>query len=343
MFFNSKPLLYLQLLDRSIRYLAIHAKNGSIVDKGEIIFDTLALDDGEIVNHALLETRLDALVKEKKWKNAKTHILLSNKFVVLREETIPAQLVRSEIKDYLNLHIGQSIRIPYDDPVFDYQVTERNETEQKLFILAYPGRKIKESQEILQKVSLKPVVADITSLGLYRVAEKEALIDKEAHTLILEWNTYETAFMVYYQERPTFFRQSQSSDLSESWERNVEGEWIWKYSPEELDMALNDQLNGLERFLDFYSYSVLQGEGSVTEIILTGYYPSLEEIKDKLLDRFSLKVSILNLPGNIDQSFDALYGLSLKGDKQKEKKEPKGQSRRRSRKKSKKKLGGRSR
>lgn len=264
MFFNSKPLLYLQLLDRSIQYLAVHAKNGSIVDKGEIIFDTLALDDGEIVNHALLETRLDALVKEKKWKNAKTHVLLSNKFVVLREETIPAQLVRNEIKDYLNLHIGQSIRIPYDDPVFDFQVTERNETEQKVFILAYPGKMIKEYKRILQKVSLKPVVADITSLGLYRIAEREGLIDKEkAHTLILEWNPYETAFMVYHRDQPTFFRQSQSSDLSESWERGAEGDWIWKHSSEELEMSLVEQLNGLERFLDFYSYSVLQGEGAL--------------------------------------------------------------------------------
>ncbi len=108
-------------------------------------------------------------------------------------------------------------------------------------------------------------------------------------------------------------------------------------------MAQNEQLNGLERFLDFYSYSVLQGEGRVTEVILTGYYPDLEVIKQKLLDRFSIKVSILDLPLGIDQSFDVLYGLSLKEDKQKEKKEPRKQSSRRSRKKSKKKLGGRSR
>lgn len=339
MFFNSKPLLYLQLLDRSIRYLAVHATNGSIVDKGEIIFDTLALDDGEIANHALLETRLDALVKEKKWKNAKTHILLANKFVVLREETIPAQLVRSEIKDYLNLHIGQSIRIPYDDPVFDFQVTERDEVEQKVFILAYPSKKIEEYKKMLQKVSLKPTVADINSLGLYRIAEKNGLIDESTHTLILEWNPHETTFMVYHQDRPTFFRQSQSTESIDSWERGAEDEWIWKYAPEELTVFINDQLNGIERFLDFYSYSVLQGEGSVREIILAGYYPDLEEIKQELLKRFSVNVTILTLPTGMDQAFDGLYGLSLKGEQPK----TKNKLKRRSRKKSKKKLGGRSR
>ncbi len=128
--------------------------------------------------------------------------------------------------------------------------------------------------------------------------------------------------MVYHQNRPTFFRQSQSSSLSDSWKRNTAQEWVWKYSDAELDMALNEQLNGLERFLDFYSYSVLQGEGSVTEIILSGYYPDLEEIKSELNARFPMDVTILPLPEGINQSFDALYGLSLKEKKQKEPKEP---------------------
>ena len=337
MLFNSKPLVYLEFLDRSIRYLAVQATDGSILDQGEMIFDIDALEDGEIVNHALLETHLDALVKEKKWKNSKAHILVANKFIVLREETIPAQLVRNEIKDYLNLHIGQSIRIPYEQPVFDFEVTKRGETEQEIFILAYPGEKIEEYQQLLQKVSLKPTVADINSLGLYRIAEKYDLIDLETHTLILEWNPYETTFMVYHQDRPTFFRQSQSADLAESWVRGEEKEWVWKGSSEELVISVSQQINGLERFLDFYNYSVLQGEASVQKIILTGYHPDLEEVKEQLLNRFAVELSILQLPSGIEQPYAGLYGLSLKRNESNQKK---AKSRRKSRKKSKKKLGG---
>lgn len=36
-----------------------------IVDKGQVILDTIALDESEGVDHALLETYLDTLVKEK--------------------------------------------------------------------------------------------------------------------------------------------------------------------------------------------------------------------------------------------------------------------------------------
>ena len=110
MLFSSKPLFYLQLLDHSLRYLALDSKSQAVIDKDEIVFDTTILQDGKITNIPLLEARLDALVKEKKWKNAKTHILLLNDFVTVREETIPGQLTPSEVKDYLTLHINQSIR-----------------------------------------------------------------------------------------------------------------------------------------------------------------------------------------------------------------------------------------
>lgn len=77
-------------------------------------------ENGEIVNYPILKLSLAKLVK-KKCKNTKTHILLSNKFMVLEEKWNLIQLVRSEIKDYLKLHIGQSIQMHYDNPVFKYK------------------------------------------------------------------------------------------------------------------------------------------------------------------------------------------------------------------------------
>ncbi|HLR92105.1 MAG TPA: hypothetical protein VK048_03515 [Atopostipes sp.] len=62
-----------------------------------------------------------------------------NNFITVRYETIPGQLTTNEIKDYLNLHINQTIRIPLENPVFDFEVVEKSEDEQRIFIVAYPG------------------------------------------------------------------------------------------------------------------------------------------------------------------------------------------------------------
>lgn len=319
MFFNAKPLLYLQLLDKSFRYLAIQPKKHSILDYGEVVFDTNIVEDGEIVNPSLLETRLDALVKEKKWKNAKTHILVFNEFLVVREETVPIQLDTNEIRDYINLHMNQTIRVPYDNPRFDFEVVEKNEEEQKIIMVAYPGDAVEKYQEILQKVSLKPAVADVIPISAYRGAKKSGIVNNQAgnHTLLLEWNPYNMSLMVFHEDLPTFTRFNQFLRLSDAWEITEKGEWVWKYSNVELEMALDDQLNGLERFIDFYTYSVLSGEGEISDLVLVGYYPDLNHLKQRLLDRFDFEITLLDLPVEIPRSFYALYGLTLKEEEKK--------------------------
>ena len=65
--------------------------------------------------------------KRKSGKMLKRIFLLLNDFVSVREETVLLQLTLSEIKDYLSLHINQSIRLPFDNPIFDFQLIEKND------------------------------------------------------------------------------------------------------------------------------------------------------------------------------------------------------------------------
>lgn len=322
MLFQTKPLLYLQLLDKSFRYLAIHPKDKTILDQGEIVFDTHILEDNKIINASLLETRLDILVKEKKWKNAKAHILLMNSFVVIREESVPAQLSESEVRDYLALHLNGSIRMPFENPVFDFEIFEKNEEEQKITLIAYPGEYINQYQRILENANLKPEVADLTTLSLYRIAEKQGMlkVEEDTYTLILQWNVYHLNMGVYHQDRPTFLRNAYSEHLADSWNQEKTGEWIWQKTEEDMELVLDEQLDGVERFLDFYRYSVLNGDNEISEIILNGYYPDLEFLKEKIATRFGVNVQVLKLPENISQSFAPLYGLTLKDPKPKKEK-----------------------
>lgn len=332
MLFQNKPVLYLQLLNQSMRYMAVQPKTQSIVDCDEVFFENNILEDGEIVNPSLLETRLNALVQEKKWKKANTQILVLNDFVTVREVEVPIQLEANEIKEYLDLHMNQSIRMPFEKPSYDYTVYDQNEEFHKLTLTAYPSEKVAEYQDILQKAGLKPDVADIAALSLYRVAKKQALIPEEAdtHIMILQWNPADVSITVFNQDRPTFNRHSQNDTLFNSFEHTPNGEWIWTETEMELEMSIEEQLNSLERFLDFYQYSVLNGEGSISEIILTGYYPDLENLKSRIAERFLIDTQLLKLPDGITQPYGALYGLTLReknGKKEKKQKKKKDHDR----------------
>ena len=327
MLFKTKPSLYLQLLESSIRYLAVHPTNYTIIEQDELLFDGAILEDGEIVNQALLETRLNALVLEKNWKNAKATILILNELVIVREIEVPIQLDEDEIPDYLNIHMNETIRMPFDNPSFEYIISGRDEDRGMidLILIAYPKEKIRQYQDILQNVSLKPDVADVASLSIYRVADSQALIQKgvNQHTMILQWNPTDVSYTVFNQEKPIFKRNTDQGTIAQSFEQTADGEWRWIASEAELEIHIADQLTNLGRFLDFYRYSVLDGEVGVSNIILTGSYPHLEDLQKRIAETLNLKVELLDLPTGISQPYGALYGLTLRGNN-KSKDEKKG-------------------
>ncbi|MCC5895803.1 MAG: pilus assembly protein PilM [Alkalibacterium sp.] len=319
MLLKSKPFLLIQFLERSIRYLVMDASRKTVLDKNELVFDTAIIQDGKLTNVSLLETRLDALIKEKKWKNSKVSIILPDDFVTIREENIPVQLSSSEIKDYLNLHINQSIRLPFDDPRFDYEVISKDETTQTVFIAAYPGEQVRNYLSLLENVSLKAEVADISSLCMYRVLTSQSSLtfSEEAHIMMLQWNPIDSSIMVFHKGIPQFNRHTRSTRLMDAWNLTKDGQWEWKGAESDLTDFLEEQLNGLERFMEFYRYSVMNGEGSISDIVLSGYFPNLNRLSDMLSDRFSVAVHTLDLPEGMTQPDAALYGLSLKENKKK--------------------------
>lgn len=312
--FSKKTAVYLEFLEKSIRYLVVDSQKKDIIEKDELILETAILKEGKLINESLLSTRLDALVKEKKWKRAPAHMLLPDDFVTIREEVIPGQLNYNEVKDYLDLHINQSIRLPFENPKVSFEIISQTETSQKVFLLAYPNDLIEQFKTILEKSGLKPSVADISSLSLYRLMKRHENIpnNKDAHVLLLQWNPSDLGMTVFNDEIPQFNRHTRSPGLSQMWEIQSNGDIRWQGTEEALDDTIEEQMNVLERFLEFYTYSVLDGEGSISDIVLSGTFPNQEKLKAELIDRFDLSVHTLELQETITQGTAALYGLIMK-------------------------------
>ncbi|NLW53632.1 MAG: pilus assembly protein PilM [Clostridiaceae bacterium] len=309
-----KPSVYLQLLDSSLRYLAVNPRNQAVLDRGEVVFEAPILSDRQVSNRPLVEARLDALVREKKWRQAKAHILLMDDFVVIKEEAVPPQLKMEEVQNYLNLQMNDTIRIPFDKPVFEYEILGRAENEIRVVLIAYPGEFIEEYKRILKAARLKPELADVSCLSLYRLAEDQGLISKEEgeHTLILQLDPYSMNMSMFHRDQPTFSRDSYSEVLAEMWVQSKDAGWRWRHSDIDRDLMLNEQFDEIDRFISFYSNTFLGESDQIAQFILSGSYPDLSHAKGLLERRFNLEPQLLELPQELDQSFATLYGLSLK-------------------------------
>ncbi|MDB6354158.1 pilus assembly protein PilM [Trichococcus sp. K1Tr] len=314
MLFQKKTLLYFEFLERRIRYLVVDAQSRTVLEKNEILFDTEILHEGRINNPSLLENRLNALVIEKKLKNAQAAILLPDDFVIVREEKIPAQLAPSEIKAYVTLHMGQLIRSPFKETRFQFELLEVGDIYQTILLMLYPQEVIFQYESLLQKAFLNPVVADISSLCLYRIILQQNDLEQspDKHVMVLQWSPVDHAIMVFHQNLPKFSRHSRLARLVDLWDVTKEGEWIWKDDQNSFEEAITDMLDVLERLLEFYRYSVMNGQGGVTHIFLTGDFPDLEKVREQLSQRFFLPIHILQASEEIGSKFLPLYGLASK-------------------------------
>lgn len=314
MLFQKKISVCMALTDRGLRYLVFNPQNKQIIEHDEIVFDSLVIEEGKLVNRDTFRSTLEYLVKEKKWKNKKLHFIVPDQFVTMKIEKIPALLDLKETRDYINLQLGSKIRLPFNRPHFDFQVLERDEENQSILLIAYPKEFLDPIQELFEEVGLIPVVADVSFLSLYRAyQELETHKNSEKdHLLIVQWQKCDIGITVFHKNYPQFNRHTQLQEISQSWSYNDQKKWVFEGSNESLDFLVKEQLISIERFMEFYRYSVMNGEDAVTDILVTGDFPDLEKIQKQMTDQYGISVKQIKLPDQLPDEYSSLYGLILK-------------------------------
>lgn len=93
--------------------------------------------------------------------------------------------------------------------------------------------------------------------------------------------------MVFHRDLPKFSRHSRIARLVDFVEIGPEGEWVWKDDQESFEETITDMLDVLERLLEFYRYSVMNGQGGVTDIVLAGDFPYWRRERNNYPSAFS--------------------------------------------------------
>lgn len=313
MLFNNKPKLFIMFKDKSILYIIYDEQKKQMLEHDQIVLDLPVLIEGKLSNEHLIQKRLELLVQEKKLKKSKVHFILPDHFSMIRKEEVPVQLDENEIKDYITLHLNGSIRLPFDSPKVDFQIIEKTDEKQWILLTAYPKDQIKVFQTLFEAVNLQAEVADLSYLSIYRAFKAlETNDQQDEHLLMIQWHPFDSSLTVFHNDIPQFSRHTNFPRIAQSWEQNSKGTWEWTGSETELEIVIEDQLNAIDRFLDFYKYSVMNGDKMVTRILLTGDYPKLSYLYERLEERVDIKLGMLELPSDFNQSFAPLYGLLSK-------------------------------
>ncbi|ADU31341.1 type IV pilus biogenesis protein PilM [Evansella cellulosilytica] len=297
--FTTKPSVGIHIKDHVIRFVSMRGSSLANVESfGEKYLPKGVIEKGKIVQADVFEEMMLDCVKKWNLKNKEVMFFVPDSSVFFRKLSIPADIKEEEIRGYLNFEIGASIHLPFDEAYFDYHVLETNEADEKRQILffATPELLIKDYAKRLESVKLKPIAADISGLSLYRFFQQNSEAGDRDHFLFIEWDVTSINLSIFHDDIPVFMRHIPQILEETDWDVKIGEDHTTLVCKNDvkIDGEISDHILEVERVLNFYKYSMNQGQKEITNIVLTGDHPKLATlIKDRLAEintNSSLKV-----------------------------------------------------
>ncbi|MEY9975824.1 type IV pilus biogenesis protein PilM [Lysinibacillus sp. RC79] len=258
-----------------------------------------------------------------KWAGKKhnARIFVPDTSVLLKSFEHPDDIELNELKGYVEMELGHSIHLPFQDPLID--VYDPNPDDGQAMLFAAPSEEVTKMIGLLLDATLEPQVADIRALCNIRLLEYLQLIKDDRTYLIADWSINELSISIFSSGQLEFLRyQSFDTDLSK-WKPEEIEEHRFSYQLEVEDdyrIILTDQMLEIDRIMNFFKFSLHKGEKSVDEIIILGDNPLLPTIEEFLENNFMTPIIMLNdsiiqksFP-QFSEKFASLIGLALKGD-----------------------------
>ncbi|WP_034757194.1 type IV pilus biogenesis protein PilM [Rossellomorea vietnamensis] len=296
--------------DNSIRYLELKHTSPLLVQAyGERTLPENIIKGGKIIDEQTLSFILEECVEEWGMKGRSVRFIVPDPFVVLRKVTIPGDIKPDEIEGYLFLEIGTSIHLPFEDPVFDYALIHELEGNREVLLVASHQDVVDSYKDLLEKVRLKPIVADISPLALYRLSIERGTISPQEHTMFLHFDENLLTVSIFLGHQPIFTRpivlEEKNQDVL------MEDHLAWR--------NVEDAFSEIEKVMNFYQYSLHKGEFFVERALISGDHPNLRKIETSLKDRLNIPVHYQSLKeiktvedGRISDKFVIALGLALK-------------------------------
>ena len=253
-------------------------------------------------------------------KRQNVRMFVPDTSVLLKNFEYPNDVEPHQLKGYVEMELGQSIHLPFQDPLID--VYDPTPDDGQAILFAAPSEEIYKMRGLFLDASLEPEVADIRGLCNIRFLEHLQLLEEDKTYLIAEWSINELSISIFSQGHVEFLRYQTIDTNLADWQaqEGEENRYTFTHTQDEEDYQLIviDQVLEIDRIMNFFKFSLHKGEKSVDDIIILGDNPLLETIADFLRNNLSTPITVLNdaiiqkqFP-NFTEPFATLLGLALK-------------------------------
>ncbi|MFJ7727108.1 type IV pilus biogenesis protein PilM [Neobacillus sp. NPDC097160] len=325
LFTPKNRIINLVLNDHSIRLLELKQVSPPSAQRWyERFLPPGIISDGKITDFDLLANILEQCVDEWKIQRRQVRFIVPDQLVIIRKVSVPAEIQDDEMHGYLYLELGSSIHLPFEEPVFDFYPISNNGKTRELLLFAAPEQNVLEYADLLSKLKLNPVAADISPLALYRLYSQLDHASANEVLFSVQFDMTSVNLCIFEENVPLVMRQYALPFNVDLWEikTDLSGSIVYKYTgaTDELVIQFEDIIREINKLIDFYRYTLHNENQDISKFLLNGDHPMLTAIFDEMQERFEIPVDVISLEietkGKIDRTpISQLLplGLALKG------------------------------
>ncbi|WP_185971023.1 type IV pilus biogenesis protein PilM [Alkalicoccobacillus porphyridii] len=281
----------LVLKDHVIRYVGSkRADLSSIQSFGELYLPPGLIHRGKIEDKEevkrLIEREQDAW--ELKKKNP-VQLCVPDSQMLIRRHEVAANVPDEELKGQLYIDAGDSLVLPFEDPIFDYQKLREDEEKKELLLYITKESVMNDYVKLIDQLGFQANAADLTSACAYRLFHEQHLLEEHPFTVLVQYDVSLVIITILAAGQPLFSRTWPLAYDEERWDIR-DGQLEWKLDVETVTAEIQMISAEVEKVISFYQYSVLRGEMDIARMLICGDTIAMDLVVSEFKDFFSMNI-----------------------------------------------------
>lgn len=307
---------------RYVRFVET-GKNRAIIKYGQKYIPGGFINNGVIQNMDEFTPLLSRFVKDARIKRRLTRFCVPDSHVIIRQANVPMELQEDEIKGHLYFQLGQSLHLPFEDPIIEAVPKGVNNVEKEVLLIASKESVVQQYKETISKAKLHPEVADLTCLSYYRLYFHLDLARPQEHLLLVQIDADSLLLSVFHHHKPVITRQIPLAFPEEAVEvhtdRSLVDQLVWNGNSRQVSDILTPVLMEINRMMNVYHSNLAKGQYEIDKVVIVGDHPCLSQLSIEINAQLNQKVEAFTEPlfqtkknVNVPPFFSDCIGLGLK-------------------------------
>jgi len=300
------------------------------------------IEDGKLLEPDIVVEQLTEMAGKVHAAGKRVHLLVPGAVVMARYMQLP-DLPLKKLRKVLEFELGDSIRLPFDDPYYDFVKLPGRAQEAPaeegggpmcdILLVAASSSVIKQYVGLVAQAGMKPVSIEIKGLALYRLLDYMSIRSHKGVLLAVDMSMTSAELCLY---KSGSLRMSRNVSLDVAGGERMPGPTgfgnygslgtIAQVAAAGQSDPLEEQCEHLaqeiERFVAFYRYTWNQRDEMIEGIVLCGDMEQPMEVAEWLRERLPYPLQLVGSNGEMQSRLRSFpltpqnavaFGLALRG------------------------------